>query len=192
MDESLPCYMVEAPGEITKERLLHIMFISAETAQYLRAYLRQREMKGKEITPENYLFVTFDGMPIAAATVRNIWAGLCRRAGIDRRKVIMKGKQRSRNGPLLERGYLFNIRVHSLRKYFKTACSMSGVDNMTGEAMMGHSLSSFGIESVYDFCVANLEWLRMQYQLVLLAKTWRSLVSSRTRKLSTSEKLIAS
>ena len=173
-DESLPCYMVEVPGEITKEGLPHVTFISAETAQYLRAYLRQREMKGEEITPESYLFVTFDGRPIAAATVRNIWAGLCRRAGIDRRKVIMKGKRRFRNGPLLERGYLFNIRVHSLRKYFKTACSMSGVDRMASEAMMGHSLSSFGIESVYDFCVANLEWLRTQYQLVLPAVTFLS------------------
>ena len=173
-DESLTCYMVEVPGEVTKENLPHITFISAEAAQYLRAYLKQRELKGEEITPESFLFVTFDGRPIAAATVRNIWGRLCAKAGIDRKKVAIKGKRKFRHSPLLKRGYLYNVRVHSLRKYFKTACSVAGVDRMASEAMMGHSLSSFGIESVYDFCVANLEWLRTQYQLVLPAVTFLS------------------
>jgi len=172
-DESLTCYMVEVPGEITKENLPHIAFISAETAQYLRAYLRQRELKGEEITPESFLFVRFDGGPIKASTIRNLWAEICRKAGIDRKKVMIRGK-RMFGDKLRPNGHLYNVRVHSLRKYFKTACSLSGVDRMASEAMMGHSLSSFGIESVYDFCVANLEWLRTQYQLVLPAVTFLS------------------
>lgn len=68
--------MIEVPGENTKENILHVAFISAETAQYLRAYLKQREMKGEKITPESYLFVTFDGRPIVVATIRNIWEDL--------------------------------------------------------------------------------------------------------------------
>ena len=172
-DETLPCYMVEVPGEITKENLPHITFISAETAQYLRAYLKQRELKGEKITPESLLFVRFDGKPLAASSIRNIWAEICRKAGIDRKKVMIKGKRMFGN-KLRSNGHLYNVRVHSLRKYFKTACSMSGVDRMASEAMMSHSLSSFGIESVYDFCVANLDWLRTQYQLVLPAVTFLS------------------
>ena len=172
-DESLTCYMVEVPGEITKENLPHITFISAETAQYLRAYLRQRELKGEEITPESFLFVRFDGGPINASTIRNLWAEICRKAGIDRKKVMIRGK-RMFGDKLRTDSHLYNVRVHSLRKYFKTACSMSGVDRMASEAMMSHSLSSFGIESVYDFCVANLDWLRTQYQLVLPAVTFLS------------------
>jgi len=47
--------MVEGQGEITKEGLSHVTFISAETAQYLRAYLRQREMKRGDNVGELYL-----------------------------------------------------------------------------------------------------------------------------------------
>ncbi|MEM1586220.1 MAG: hypothetical protein QXX99_02910 [Candidatus Bathyarchaeia archaeon] len=51
----------------------------------------------------------------------------------------------------------YNTRIHALRKFFKTACSISGVDGMASEAFLGHSLTRFGVESLYDFCISNIE-----------------------------------
>lgn len=111
------------------------------------------------------------------------------KAGIDHKKVMIKGKRKFGNELVLERGYLFNLRVHSLRKYFKTACSMMGVDRMASEAMMGHSLITFGIENVYDYCVANRKFLRTQYELVLPLVTFlveppsvKTILNSKARK----------
>jgi len=47
-----------------------------------------------------------------------------------------------------------------------------GVDRLATEAMMGHSLTQFGIESVYDYCIAHLDWLRDQYLKALPALTF--------------------
>ena len=47
-----------------------------------------------------------------------------------------------------------------------------GVDRLATQAMMGHSLTQFGIESVYDYCIAHLDWLRDQYLKALPALTF--------------------
>ena len=166
-DEGLPFYMIEVPGQYTKEGIPHITFISAEAASYLRAYLKERENEGERITPESPLFVSQYRKPLQPQSFRNVWAELCRKAGIDRRGVPIKGCKKLPNGQVVRHAIIYNIRPHSLRKYFKTACSMAGVDRMASEAFLGHSLAAFGIESVYDYCVANLDFLKTQYSLVL-------------------------
>lgn len=165
-DKNLPCYLVEVPESYTKDGVAHVTFISAECAQYLRTYLKQRENKGENITSDSLLFVARGRKPMSVSLVTYLWAEACKRAGVDRRPVKAKGFQYIR-GAGLRPAVRYNIRVHSLRKYFKTACSTMGVDRMVSEAFLGHSLSAFGIESVYDFCIANLDYLRTQYQLVL-------------------------
>jgi len=166
-DESLPCYLVEVPGEYTKENIPHMTFFSAEAVSYLRAYLKEREEKGEKITPESYLFVSQYGKPLSANTFRNIWGQLCKKAGIDRKPLRIKGFKPNGRNQIVRHAVIYNIRVHSLRKYFKTACSTMGVDRMASEAFLGHSLAAFGVESVYDYCIANIDFLRQQYQLVL-------------------------
>jgi len=66
----------------------------------------------------------------------------------------------------------YDIGMRSLRRCFKTACSLMGVDRLAIEAMMGHSLTQFGIESVYDYCITHLDWLRDQYVKALPALTF--------------------
>lgn len=46
---------------------------------------------------------------------------------------------------------------------------MNGVDRMASEAFLGHSLTKFGVESLYDFCITRREWLRDEYLKVLPA-----------------------
>jgi hypothetical protein len=52
--------------------------------------------------------------------------------------------------------------MDSCPRYF-SALAISGVDRMASEAMMGHSLSSFGIESIYNYAVSRLDYLRGEY-----------------------------
>lgn len=144
-----------------------------------------RESNGEKITKESYLFtekpsvfskdVFKNPKPLGYKGVMYSWFNLCKKAGIDMKPVRIKGYHPvgSKNGvELVKNACRYNIRIHSLRKYFKTTCSVLGVDRMATEAMMGHSLRSFGIESVYDYCISNLEFLKEQYLKALPGLTF--------------------
>ena len=201
LEDDLPCYMLEIPEELTKaeagEEEPHVTFISREARDYLLAYLQTRKKSGEQITPESYLFISHHSngnskinrerpQPLSYNGALHMFRRLCEVAQIDRRPVAIPG----RNG--LNSQVRYNIRFHSLRKYFKTACSVSGVDRVASEAMLGHSLKQLGIESVYDYCIQNLQWLREQYMRALPALTFvaeqRSVVDEKVT-LSRIEKL---
>jgi integrase len=171
LEDDLPCYMLEITEELCKgaegEEQPHITFISREARDYLLAYLNYRKSQGEQLTPESYLFVAHHTnkpkrdekpRPLTYEAVIYMFKRLCVRAGIDRRPVRVPGDGGS---------IRYNVRLHSLRKAFKTACSLAGVDRLAAEAMMGHSLSQYGVESIYDYCFENKEWLREQYMRVL-------------------------
>ena len=183
LEDDLPCYMLEIPEELTKAEYghenPHFTFISREARDYLMAYLKKREQFGERIGPETYLFVSQRNrrpdpdQPLTYRGALHLWERACEAAGIDRKPVFLpsrRGRLKNRNdhGQVIR----YNIRIHSLRKYFKTACSLMGVDRMATEAMMGHSLTQFGIESVYDYCVTRLDWLRKEYLKALPALTF--------------------
>jgi len=183
LDKELPCYMLEIPEELTKaeygQENPHITFISREARDFLIAYLRKRESMREKLTPESYLFVTYRNgkpEPLTYRGALHLWERACEAAGIDRRPIILPSGRMSVEGKnknkINKQTIRYNIRFHSLRKYFKTACSLMGVDRLATEAMMGHSLTQFGIESVYDYCIAHLDWLRDQYLKALPALTF--------------------
>jgi len=169
---ALPCYCVEIPESLSKEGEPYVTFISSEAADYIRAILTWRMENGEKIGSETYLFVTKKrGIPLSDKRFENIWRTLCQQAGLDLRPVNMPGLHpvgRKGGGVKYERGHIrYNTRIHSLRKFFKTACSISGCDRLASEAFLGHSLSKFGVESLYDYCISKLEWLRNEYLKVL-------------------------
>ena len=174
-DLNLPCYQVEVSEEYSKEGEPYVTFISWEAAEYLRDWLKFREQNGETIRPSSYLFPTrWNSSPITSKRFQIIWRKLCDEAGIDSRPVQIRGKTKIR----------YNIRPHSLRKFFRTTLTISGVDPKVAEALMGHSLSKFGVESIYDFAVSNLDYLRSEYlkaldNLLLLRKP-RGFISSET------------
>ncbi len=176
-DVNLPCYMIEVPEELTKENEPYITFISAEAMQYIRDCLLMRKGKGENITSESYLFTTERGnQPLSPKRFENIWRVLCEKAQIDMKPVLIKGKHPigKRNGKIVyeERPRRYNTRIHALRKFFKTACSIAGVDRMASESFLGHTLTTFGVESLYDFSVSRKDWLRKEYLKVLESVTF--------------------
>ena len=163
-DDSLPCYMIEVPEELSKEGQPYITFCSWEAAEYIREYLRERERAGEKLKPDSPLFLSREGGALSRSRFENVWRELCREAGIDMRPVKIKGRFKAGSGKVLKaRGYRYNVRPHSLRKFFRTTLAVSGVDRLVAEALMGHSLTQFGIESIYNHAVANLEYLRSEY-----------------------------
>ena len=169
-DPTLPCYAVEIPESLSKEDEPYITFISAEAAEYIRQLLKERQKEGEKITDETYIFTAKNKKtPLSDHRFENVWRELCEKAEIDLRPVKIKGVHRVGNGEYRDEAYRYNIRIHSLRKFFKTACTLNGVDRMASEAFLGHSLTKFGVESLYDFCVTRREWLRDEYLKVLPA-----------------------
>jgi integrase len=186
IEEDKDCYMVEVPEEITKEREPYVTFISREARDYIRELLLLRSAKGEQIIPEFYLFTTHRGnKQLSAKRFDNTWRELCKKAGIDLKPIIIKGKHpiNKRNGKVVyeEKPKRYNTRIHALRKFFKTSCSVAGVDRMASEAFLGHSLASFGMESVYDFCISRREWLREQYLKVLPLVTFLKPIEAKSK-----------
>jgi len=158
-DTALPCYAIEVPEEISKEREAYITFITWEAAEYLRDWLEYRRSRGELIGRGSYLFTTQSGSPLSRQRFETIWRELCREAGIDLKPVTVPGNT----------GIRYNIRVHSLRKFFRTTLQISGVDRMVAEALMGHSLSQFGVESIYNYATSHIEYMKTEYLKALNA-----------------------
>jgi len=166
-DDRLSCYAIEVREEARNEGEPYITFTTWETGEYLRDYLKMREQNGETLTSSSPLFATKYGTPLNPSRFDNIWRELCLKAGIDMRPVPMPGlhPRAAKGGKIIyvKGAVRYNIHVHSLRKFFKTTLTISGVDRLASEAMMGHSLATFGVESIYDYAVSNLDYLRSEY-----------------------------
>ncbi|TDA40089.1 MAG: hypothetical protein DSO08_00755 [Candidatus Methanomethylicota archaeon] len=131
LDLNYDCPLITVRPEVTKMRHGYITFMSPEAKQMLMLYLKEREMNGEKITPESLVVVREKprGAPLSLDAVERRWARLLRKAD----KAI-KGRK----------WYL--TRVHSLRKYFKSWCSLSGIPGELVERFMGHKT---GIAQTY-------------------------------------------
>ena len=172
---NLNCYLLEIFGSLLKggdNAEPYYTFISSEAAENIRNLLLNRKDDGEELTDESYLFISRrGGGQLSSKRFSNLFRELCREANLDLKGVKIKGYHpvgAKGGGTELRRdGMRYNIRVHSLRKFFKTRCSLAGVDRMASESLMGHSLNSFGVENLYDFCATRKDWLRTEYEKVL-------------------------
>ncbi len=109
-------------------------FVGEEAVKYLRLYLEARRRGTEKIPPENIadetpLFVTASSKPKPLSTyaARHILAGVFSRAGS---RIIKNGRR-------------YDLRVHSLRKFFRTQLMANGVPSDLVEYMMGHMLSTY-------------------------------------------------
>jgi len=127
-------------------------FLGQEAAEYLKMYLAERRMGSRRgwIPPEEM----HDESPLIrdtkSATVRpltpsrihSILHTLYKRAG------LIKGRPSRR----------YELRAHSIRKYFRTQMAALGVNTDYIEYMMGHKISSY-----HDVQMKGIEFLRNIY-----------------------------
>ncbi|RLG40229.1 MAG: hypothetical protein DRO05_06875, partial [Thermoproteota archaeon] len=125
---------IHVEAEITKGKYSdYDTFINEEAARYLKLYLDWRRRGTKKIPPEEIedespLFRTYERevRPLshrgASAAIWNVF----KKAGLDRKN-----------------GKMHEIRIHSLRKFFRTQMAALGVPSDYIEYMMGHKLSTY-------------------------------------------------
>jgi len=123
VDMGYDCPLIKISPEITKMRQGYITFMSKEAKQILTVYLRERELNGEKITPESFMIGRERprGLPISISAAEHRWIQLLKRAN-----KATKGRE----------WYL--VHVHTLRKFFKSWASLSGIPQDLVEAFMGH------------------------------------------------------
>jgi site-specific recombinase XerD len=153
---------VHVEADITKGKYCdYDTFIGAEALQFLKLYLERRK-KGvgrippETLTPESPLFRDeHDRNPksLGPKQIRKVIHDLYLEAGLIKQK----------------RGRMFDLRVHSLRKYFKTQMLALGVQPDYVDYMMGHTVDTY-----HDIQSLGVDKLRNIYQaagLTIIPKT---------------------
>jgi len=123
--------LIAVGPEISKTREGYITFMSKEAKSALLQYLKERELNGEKITPESFLVVKERprGTPITTQGAMFRWHRLLKKAN-----KATKGRK------------WYEAHIHTLRKYFKSWASLSGVPEALVEAFMGHRR---GIQQTY-------------------------------------------
>jgi site-specific recombinase XerD len=124
-------------------------FIGAEAVEYLKLYLEQRRRGTEKIPPETITdesplirAYTRNVKPITEAEIYNVVHGLYVKAGL----CCKVGGSR------------YDLRVHSIRKYFRTQLTALGIPSDYIEYMMGHTISTYN-----DVKMKGVEFLRNIY-----------------------------
>ena len=141
---------IHVESEITKGKYCdYDTFIGAEAAEFLKLYLERRRRRGEKITDESPLIATEHRppRPLAEISVYSLINRLYAKAGLIRR-----GEKRH------------EIRVHSLRKFFRTQLTARGIPSEYVEYMMGHRTSRYN-----DIKSLGIEYLRELYRLANLS-----------------------
>ena len=128
---------VHIEAEITKGKYHdYDTFLGAEAAQYLKLYIEQRRKGSGSFKPET---ITDDSplirdnkkatIPrgVRGKTIRQVVHNLYAQAGLLRKK----------------NGRMYDLRTHSLRKYFKTQLLALGVQPDYVDYMMGHTVNTY-------------------------------------------------
>ena len=149
--QAIPIH-VHVEAEITKGKYHdYDTFIGQEAAEYLRAYLENRRKGSRRIAPENIhdesplikIAESKHILPLTPGSLHRMVHRLYVKAGL------------LTNNP---RGRRYDLRAHSIRKFFRTQMASLGVDRDYIEYMMGHTISTY-----HDIKMKGIEYLRGVY-----------------------------
>ncbi|MBM4401197.1 MAG: site-specific integrase, partial [Crenarchaeota archaeon] len=157
---------VHVEAEITKGKYHdYDTFLGQEAADYLRLYLQMRRQGTLKIPPENIHDETpllrnmqlRRPVPITTAAVHKLVHELYQRAGLIPKESL---------------GRRYDLRVHSIRKFFRTQLAALGVQTDYIEYMMGHTISTY-----HDIEMKGIEYLRGIYAASALSVRPKTRVS---------------
>jgi len=145
---------IHVEAEITKGKYHdYDTFIGQEAAEYLRAYLeiRRNGSKTSKIPPENIHDETpiirnhqsKQAIPLTPSAVHKLVHDQYVKAGLIQPKPL---------------GRRYELRTHSIRKFFRTQLASLGVQADYIEYMMGHTISTY-----HDIQMKGVEFLRGIY-----------------------------
>ena len=151
LENSITQIHVHVKADITKGKYHdYDTFLGAEAAQFLKLYITQRRKVTAKIPPENLT----DDSPlirdenrikpksITAKQIRKIVHELYVKADLIKQHI----------------GRMYDLRTHSLRKYFKTQLLALGVQPDYVDYMMGHTVDTY-----HDIQMKGFDFLRNIY-----------------------------
>lgn len=151
LEKGRPIIHIHVPQELTKGKYHdYDTFVGAEAIEFLRLYMEQRRrgspdgrLPPEELTDKSPLIrdeTVHLPNAITPKQIRRIVHNLFVRAGLDKKSG----------------GRMYEVRVHSLRKFFKTGMIHAGVQSDYVEYFMGHTvdtyhdIQSLGIEKLLN------------------------------------------
>ncbi|MGC9086947.1 MAG: tyrosine-type recombinase/integrase, partial [Thermoproteota archaeon] len=140
---------IHVPAEYNKGKVCdYDTFINEEATYYLRLYLEQRRKGTEKIPPEEIN----DDSPLFRTYEKEV-------RPLDKMTAIRAIRKAIRAAGLVNgRSVRYEVRIHSLRKFFRTQLVSLGVPTEYVEYMMGHKLSTYS-----DISMKGVEFLRQVY-----------------------------
>lgn len=136
--------VIKVPPEIAKDRpdRGYITFMTPEAKDALLAYLHEREKQGEKLSPESPVISSRPlGTHLGPNTITRKWERLLNLVNLNE-----KTEKRIDRIGVESGGKWYKIRFHSLRKFFKSWATLSGVPGEIVEFFMGHRA---GVNQVY-------------------------------------------
>jgi site-specific recombinase XerD len=140
-------YKITIPQGISKGKFgSHVAFIGEESAKYLRLYLATRTA----LTPESLLFCTH-GKPNTPVNLKNLSRAFQTTA-------LKLRKTGALNYEVREKGKPSELRLYTLRKFFKRKCKEIGDEDTN--YLMGHTI----VGANGNYAPRNPEYYRKRYE----------------------------
>ena len=133
-------------------------FLNAEASQLLKLYIEDRRRGSGQFAPEN---ITDDSPLIRNSHVSDRVLGVSEKT---LRKIVHDLAVNAKVAKKLPDSWMYSVRTHSLRKYFRTQMSAAKIDYDIIQYMMGHTIDAY--EDVQSL---GIETLRNQYSSAGLA-----------------------
>ncbi len=144
--------------EITKGKYHdYDTFLGAEAAYYLKLYLDQRRKGTKKVPPENIT----DDSPLIRDETRRTPKSISTK---QLRKIVHELYVKAGFIKPNKTGAMYDLRVHSIRKYFKTQLIALGVQEDYADYFMGHTVDTY-----HDIQSLGIDKLRAIYAAAGLA-----------------------
>jgi site-specific recombinase XerD len=148
---------IHVEAEITKGKYHdYDTFLGAEAAQYLKLYIELRRKGTAKIPPENIA----DNSPL----IRDARSNKPKSVGAKQIRKIVHGLYVKADLVKKTQGRMYDLRTHSLRKYFKTQMMALGVQPDYIDYMMGHTVDTYD-----DIQSLGIDMLRNIYRSAGLA-----------------------
>jgi site-specific recombinase XerD len=150
---------VHVEAEITKGKYHdYDTFLNIEACQLLKLYIQERRQGGRSMSPED---IADDAPLIRNSHITSRVLGLSEK---QLRKIIHDLAVQTKIAKKLPDSWMYSVRCHSLRKFFRTQMGAAKLDSEVIEYMMGHTISTYD-----DIQSLGIETLRKAYSAANLA-----------------------
>ncbi len=155
---------IHVEAEITKGKYHdYDTFINAEACHLLKLYLEERRRGGRSMPPE---VITDESPLIRNQHVTDRVIGVTEKTI---RKIVHDLAVSTQVAKKLHNSWMYSVRTHSLRKFFKSQLSAAKIDPDIVEYMMGHTISTY--EDVQSLGIERLRNLYASAGLAIRPKT---------------------